>query len=122
MTITTRIVGVFLIFLIYLIVSELFLKRTLKIKEVRKSLLSEGRKKLFVIIEIILMFLFVYSTFYFMDTHLVILPAFLFSTCLYFFRGIEEWYERKSEKGYYLEWLTSFTFFVMFIFMLYGEF
>lgn len=122
MTITARIVGVFLIFLVYLIVSELFLKRTLHIKEVRKSLLSEGRKKLFVSIEIILIFLFVYSTFYFMDTHLVILSPFLFSTCLYFFRGIEEWHERKSEKGFYLEWLTSFTFFVMFIFMLYGEF
>ncbi|WP_099353089.1 DUF4181 domain-containing protein [Fredinandcohnia onubensis] len=122
MTITGRIVGLLLIFLIYIMLSELYLKRTLHIKEVRKSILSEGRKKLFIIIEIILIFLFVYSTFYFMDTPLFILPTFLFSTCLYFFRGIEEWHERKSEKGYYQEWLTSLTFFVMFLFMLFGEF
>ena len=45
MTITTRIIGLLIIFLIYLILSELYLKRTLNIKEVRKSLLSKGRKK-----------------------------------------------------------------------------
>jgi len=82
MTFTARIVGLLLIFLIYIILSELYLKRTLHIKEVRKSLLSKGRKKLFVSIEITLIFLFVYSTFYFMDTPFFILPTFLFSTCL----------------------------------------
>ncbi|MGN7296314.1 hypothetical protein [Ferdinandcohnia sp. SAFN-114] len=35
---------------------------------------------------------------------------------------MEEWHEGKDEKGYYQEWLTSLTFFVMFIFMLFGEF
>jgi hypothetical protein len=59
MTITTRVLGLLIIFLVYLILSELYLKRTLNIKAVNKSLLSKGRKKVFVYVEIILMILFV---------------------------------------------------------------
>ena len=122
MTITTRIIGLLIIFLIYLILSELYLKRTLNIKEVRKSLLSKGRKKVFVFIEIILMILFVVCSFYVAANHLVIFPVFLFFALLYFFRGIEEWRMKKREKGYYHEWLSSLMFLVMFLFLLIGEF
>ena len=121
-TITTRVIALLIIFLIYLILSELYLKRTLNIKAVRKSLLSKGRKKVFVFIEIILMILFVVSSFYVVASHLVIFPIFLFFALLYFFRGIEEWREKKIEKGYYHEWLSSLMFLVMFLFTLIGEF
>ena len=122
MTITARIIGLLIIFLIYLILSELYLKRTLNIKEVRKGLLSKGRKKVFVSIEIILMILFVVCSFYVATNHLVIFPIFLFFSLLYFFRGIEEWRMKKREKGYYHEWLSSLMFLVMFLFLLIGEF
>ena len=122
MTITTRVIGLLIIFLIYLILSELYLKRTLNIKAVRKSLLSKGRKKVFVFMRIILMILFVVSSFYVVASHLFIFPIFLFFALLYFFRGIEEWREKKIEKRYYHEWLSSLIFLVMFLFTLMGEF
>ena len=119
MTITTRMIGLLIVFIVYLILSELYLKRILKIKAVSKGLLNKGRKKVFLYIEIILMILFVVSSFYVVTNHLVIFfIVFLFFALLYFFRGIEEWREKKSEKGYYHEWLASLMFLVMFLFML----
>lgn len=121
MTINTSMLGLLIIFLLYLILSKLYLKKTLKIEEVRKSILSKGRNKVFVTIEIILMILFVICAVYLVDYALVIFPIILFSFLLYFFRGIEEWWENKSAKGYYHDWLFSFMYLVMFLFLLMGE-
>ena len=87
MTITTRIIGLLIIFLIYLILSELYLKRTLNIKEVRKGLLSKGRKKVFVFIEIILMILFVACSFYVAANHLVIFCIFILFITIFLSRN-----------------------------------
>ncbi|HWJ78004.1 MAG TPA: DUF4181 domain-containing protein [Niallia sp.] len=121
MTITTRIIGIIIILLIYLLLSELYLKRTLNIKEVKKSILTKGRKRVFVTLEILLIILFVVSTYYVVANNLVFFPIMLFLASVHFFRGIEEWREEKSEKRYYHDWLASLMFLVMFLFMMIGE-
>ncbi|MFE8699727.1 DUF4181 domain-containing protein [Cytobacillus sp. FJAT-54145] len=118
MTNNTQILGLLVIFIIYLILSELYLKRILNIREVKKGLFIKGRRKIFVSIEIILMILFVYV----IASGIVIFAIFLFFALLYFLRGIEEWLEKKSQKGHYHDWLGSIIFLVMFLFMLIGEF
>ncbi|MBM6619554.1 DUF4181 domain-containing protein [Bacillus suaedaesalsae] len=125
MDFSTYLVGFIVLFVIFLLLSELYLKRVLKIKAVRKSLFSEKRKKVFMYVEGILLLLFVLITFYIMNnfdyTIFASLPSFVLFALIYLNRSIEEQMENKSGKSYLHDWLVSITLFVMFLFVLIGE-
>nr|WP_240795496.1 DUF4181 domain-containing protein [Aquibacillus halophilus] len=113
--------------LFYLFISELYLKRYLKIKPPRRVLFYEGRSKLFVVIEVILMVLFIISSYYLarnyhLSHNIRTLPMFIFFLLVFFNRGMEEWKVRKSERGYLHEWLGSIMFFNMILFIFIGEY
>ncbi|MBM7662554.1 putative ferric reductase [Bacillus mesophilus] len=115
-----EIMGLLLILLIYLVISQWFLKRKLHIKEVRKSILSGYRKKRYVYTEFLLFILLFVSTFYMIEDlgAFSFLPLFMFFLLTNVLRGIEEWIENRSEKGYYHDWLSSVAFLIIIIFLL----
>lgn len=117
------IIGLLVISVIHIVMSEWYLKRILKVKVVRKSTLSKERKKAFVISEFFLIIFFIASTFYVVENLGAYspLPMFLFFLLLNSLRGIEEWKRNKSGKAYYHDLVSSVTFLAIFLFFLIGE-
>ncbi|WP_071395109.1 DUF4181 domain-containing protein [Bacillus tuaregi] len=127
MSLGTMILGLIIILGFYLFVSEYYLKRRLNIKSKSKGVFSKGRKSIFIVIEVTLMIIFIIATFtlgnYFPYSPMIrSLPFPIFFFLIYFFRGIEEWIVKKSDKSYYHEWLVSITFLIVILFITFGEF
>lgn len=123
MSFSTSLIGLLLIFAVFLLISEVYLKRVLGIKAIRKCPFNAKRKKRYVFTEIILLLLFIFSMFY-AAIDLTLPPTimiFIFFAIMDFIRGMEEWIENKSEKGYYHEWLATITFIIMFLVVLIAE-
>jgi hypothetical protein len=114
----TTILGLVIIFVFQLLISEYFVRR-LDIKRTKIGVFSKGRKKGFIAVEIILMVLFIISLYALFDYFLysVSLSMTMYFTLTYLFRGIEEWVYKKENKEYF-EWLASITFLIMFLFFI----
>jgi hypothetical protein len=114
----TTILGLVIIFVFQLLISEYFVRR-LDIKRTKIGVFSKGRKKGFIAVEIILMVLFIISLSALFDYFLysVSLSMTMYFTLTYLFRGIEEWVYKKENKEYF-EWLASITFLIMFLFFI----
>ncbi len=123
---TISLIGLLVLLSIQLLISEFYLKRHLKITPARKGLFSNGRHNVFIMIEVILVIIFIISS-YFVIIHFNLsyyirgLPILFFFLLLYFFRGLEEWMVRRDEKAYYHEWLGSIIFLIMILFVTIGE-
>lgn len=104
-----------MIFLFYFLVSELYIKRKLNIRYVRKGLFSKGRNRLFVAIELFLfvILLLVVFTVEGYVPHIIL----SFFSLLYFIRGFEEWMKRENEKMYVHDWFASGCFIFMLIYV-----
>ncbi len=114
--------GLIIIIGLYILISEYYVKRRLKIKRSQIGLFSKGRKKVFVLIEITLLILLLISLKYFSSSPVLRgFPVPIFFFFMFLVRGIEEWVVRKSEKGYYHEWLAAATMLVVMIFVALGE-
>lgn len=113
----TTILGLVIIFVFQLLISEYFVRR-LDIKRTKIGVFSKGRKKGFIAVEIILMVLFIISLSALFDYFLysVSLSMTMYFTLTYLFRGIEEWVYKKENKEYF-EWLASITFLIMFLYI-----
>lgn len=114
----TTILGLVIIFVFQLLISEYFVRR-LDIKRTKIGVFSKGRKKGFIAVEIILMVLFIISLSALLDyyPYSVSLSMTMYFTLTYLFRGIEEWVYKKENKEYF-EWLASITFLIMFLFFI----
>jgi hypothetical protein len=115
----TTILGLVIIFVFQLLISEYFVRR-LDIKRTKIGVFSKGRKKGFIAVEIILMVLFIISLSALLDyyPYSVSLSMTMYFTLTYLFRGIEEWVYKKENKGYFHEWLASITFLIIFLFFI----
>ncbi|MCU9594075.1 DUF4181 domain-containing protein [Caldibacillus thermolactis] len=115
----TTILGLVIIFVFQLLISEYFVRR-LDIKRTKIGVFSKGRKKGFIAVEIILMVLFIISLYALFDYFLysVSLSMTMYFTLTYLFRGIEEWVYKKENKDYFHEWLASITSLIMFLFFI----
>lgn len=113
----TTILGLVIIFVFQLLISEYFVRR-LDIKRTKIGVFSKGRKKGFIAVEIILMVLFIISLSALLDyfPYSVSLSMTMYFTLTYLFRGIEEWVYKKENKEYF-EWLASITFLIMFLYI-----
>ena len=96
----TTILGLVIIFVFQLLISEYFVRR-LDIKRTKIGVFSKGRKKGFIAVEIILMVLFIISLYALFDYFLysVSLSMTMYFTLTYLFRGIEEWVYKKERKN-----------------------
>lgn len=114
----TTILGLVIIFVFQLLISEYFVRR-LDIKRTKIGVFSKGRKKGFIAVEIILMVLFIISLSALLDyfPYSVSLSMTMYFTLTYLFRGIEEWVYKKENKEYF-EWLASITFLIIFLFFI----
>lgn len=119
MSIGTTIWGLLIIVVLQLLISDYFVRR-LGIKKTKIGAFSEGRRKGFIAIEIILMVTFIISCYALLDyyPYSVSLSITMFFTLTYLFRGVEEWIYKKGDKGYYHEWLASITFLILFLFFI----
>lgn len=117
MSIVTTIYVLLVVFGLQLLISEYFVRR-LGIKRTNKGLFTAGRKKHFIIIEIILFAFLAIACFALIDYYpfSVTLSLTLFFTFVFILRGIEEWIYKKEKKGYYHEWLASISFLFLFLF------
>lgn len=115
MTFTTTIIAFLIIIGMYVILSKYYFERVLKIKSVSKGVFSKDRKKRYVYLELLFSVVFLVTALSFIEIYLVPnLLIFIFLSLLYVLRGIEEWRENKSQKGYYHQWLAAAMYLALF--------
>ncbi len=115
------ILGITIIFLLYLLYSEFYIVRRLKIKKPKKGLFTKGRKKIFVYIELLLflfmaLYVFILEDYSFDSSNILPFVLPIFTALLFFLRGIEEWITNREAKIYYHEWSSSIAFLIMTLF------
>ncbi|QHS21787.1 DUF4181 domain-containing protein [Virgibacillus sp. MSP4-1] len=123
------VIGLIVIFFIYLFVDQYLLKRKLGIKTKKFWLFSENRKTYAIVIDIVIMILFVIS-YWILNTGENVLkysaivrtgPLFGLFFLLFLNRGIEEIRIHPTEKSYYHSWLGSLLILSAFIVILIFE-
>ncbi|WP_342598275.1 DUF4181 domain-containing protein [Psychrobacillus sp. FSL H8-0483] len=125
---TFTIVSLLIVFAIYLFITEFYLKRRLKIKNKWKGLFFIERNSYSFAIDIVLIFLFIFSTMSLIERSnfqtyslIVATPMFGLFFLLGLNRGLEEWLFHRDKKVYYYEWLGSFMNLITFFIILIGE-
>ena len=124
---TFTIVGLIIVGIIYLFISQYYLKRKLKIRD--KWVLTRNRHGYTIAIEIIL---FIVFTFSFMELNLnedsrmypvttKIIPAFALFFLIGITRGMDEWLRNRDQKVYYHDWLGSALIALSFLVLYIGE-
>lgn len=122
---TLTIVGLLIVGLTYLFISQYYLKRKLKIKD--KWVLTRNRHAYSFVIEIILFVLFL-ITFMEIDptansyspiTGISLIFTFFFIISI--IRGMDEWLRNRDEKVYYHDWLGSIMLVLFFLVIYLGE-
>ena len=119
---TSTIVELVVLIVIYLLISELYLKRYLGILSNYKWLFNKHRNKFAILIDILIIVLFIVSNLILFEAGLHKYSAIVRTSPMFglFFlqkinHGIEEFLTNRSEKFYYHEWLASIVLVVAFL-------
>ncbi|MCA0987346.1 DUF4181 domain-containing protein [Guptibacillus algicola] len=115
------------VILIYLFISEIYMKRKLGIKSQNRWIFHEERYKVSIAIDVLLLIIFIFLTFEFLlerphySTIVKLSPSFIMMFLTSINRGIEEYLQDRSSKTYYHDWLAAFMMVLTFGIMYFGE-
>lgn len=112
-----------IVLIFYLVITQLYFRKHLNIKNKWIGPFSKGRKLSFIAIDLfIILAFFVFAVIFgtrldaFPNFHLtLIISLFTLFFLLSINRGLEQWLFHRSEKAYYHEWASSLTILVMFL-------
>lgn len=118
-----------IILLLYISISRFIFKNRLQIEEKRLHPFTKGRRKMFVILEIIAILSFTVISFLYIrhtapiDYSPQIIPklTFVLLFIVYVIRGIEKWFYNRKEKAYYYDSLAAAMFLAILLIITFYE-
>ncbi|HSP22375.1 MAG TPA: DUF4181 domain-containing protein [Planococcus sp. (in: firmicutes)] len=126
---SSTIVAIAVVFVLYVLASQFYLKKKLKIKPVTVSIFHQDRRRLFIAIDVALLLLFAIGMMVlFVENDIGDFPGIVAISplfALFFLQGvnhaIEQWLLHRQEKAYWHEILSSAVMLVLFAIIWVGE-
>lgn len=123
------IVAIAMVFALYVLVSQFFLKKKLKVKPVTVSIFHQDRKRLFIAIDVVWLLMFIVGMMVlFVENDIGDFPRFAAAIpvfALFFLQGvnhaIEQWLLNRQKKAYWHEILNAVLLLLLFAVIWAGE-